>query len=192
MKTTQPRSLRQIAGWCAYVSAGALVIGMVTLVTFFIVGDPFGIMNDIASVVIALSSIPVLLALHQLHRPVNPLLSWMALVLGVFSLLVAALTQSMLVLKIIPYEQTAPATIGFGLFGVALMVYGMVAYTSQIFPRKLSVWGTLAGLGYALVTVGFLLGQQDHLFSYIGGLMTVIAFPTWAIMLGRTFLKVQE
>jgi hypothetical protein len=183
-------SLLRLAGWCAYVAAGATIFGIITLITFFIVGEPFGTMNDIASVVIALTSIPILVALNHLHRSASPILSWSAVVIGILSVLVAATTQSMLVLKIIEYEQSYyPATIAFGVFGVSLMVYGILSYTHGVFSRSMSVWGFFAGLGYFLVIIGFLLGQQNHPLTYVGGLMSVIAFPTWAIMLGSIFLK---
>lgn len=178
-----------VAGWCGYIAAGATIFGFVTFVAFFIVGDPFGIMNDIASVVIALTSIPILIALHQLHQMNYSASSWFALVIGIAALLVAAIAQSMLALKIIKYEQTLPATIGFGIFGISLMIHGYLSRIGETLPRKISMWGIFAGLGYFLVIVGFMLGQQNHPLTYVGGLMSVIAFPTWAIMLGNHFLK---
>ncbi len=183
------KTLIQFAGRCAYIAAGATIFGFLTFVIFFIVGDPFGIMNDIASVVIALTSIPILITLHLLHKTRNRLLSWTALLVGIAALLVAAFTQSMLVLKIIKYEQTVPATIGFGVFGISLMLFAYMSYIQGTFTRKVAVWGIFAGLGYFLVIVGFLLGQQNHPLTYIGGLMSVIAFPVWAIMLGKYWLK---
>jgi hypothetical protein len=179
----------RLLSWCAYIAAGATIFGFITFVVFFIVGDPFGIMNDVASVVIALTSIPILIMLHTLHRTGSIVLSWTALLVGIASLIVAAITQTMLVLKIIKYEQTIPATIGFGIFGVSLMLYGYLSYTQGTFTRNIAVWGILAGLGYFLVIVGFLLGQQNHPLTYIGGLMSVIAFPVWTIMLGKHWLN---
>ncbi len=183
------KTLNQFTGWCAYIAAGATIFGFVTFVIFFIVGDPFGVMNDIASVVIGLTSIPILIALHNLHKTKYAPLSWATLSIGIVSLIVAVATQTMLVMKIIKYEQTVPATIGFGIFGVSLMLFGYMSYTQSTFTRKVAVWGIFAGLGYFLVVVGFLLGQQNHPLSYVGGLISVIAFPTWAIMLGRHWLK---
>ena len=179
----------RVAGWCGYIAAGATIVGFITFVIFLILGDPFGIMNDIASVIIALTSIPILLVLHQLHRVNYAGASWIGLLLGIAALIVAAVTQTMLVLNVIEYKQTVPATIGFGVFGISLMIYGYLSRIGESFPRKISTWGIFAGLGYFLVVIGILLGQQNHPLSYVGGLMSVIAFPTWAIMLGNHFLR---
>lgn len=158
----ETKPLFRFAGWCGYIAAGATIFGFVTFVAFFVVGNPFGVMNDIASVVIALTSIPILIALQELHRMNYSVLSWSALVIGVPALLTAAVTQSMLVLEIIKYEQTLPATIGFGVFGISLMIYGYLSLIGEMLPRKISMGGIFAGLGYFLVIVGFLLGQQNH------------------------------
>lgn len=188
--TMENNSLFNLAGWCGYIAAGATILGFITIIIFFMVGDPFGIMNDISSVVIALAGIPILLAMHQLHRSARPALSLIAFVIGIVAVLVVAATQTMLVLKIIKYEQSAaPATIGFGVFGASLILFGYLSYIANTFSRRMSVWGIFAGLGYILVTAGFLLGLQEHPLSYIGGVMTVIAFPTWAVMLGKQFVK---
>lgn len=179
------KKLNRLSVWCCYIAAGATIVGFITLITFFIVGDPFGIINDIASVVIALTGIPILMLLHTLHRTNYLTWSWAALLAGTAALLVAAGTQTLLVLRIIQYEQTVPATIGFGVFGISLMIYGVLSYSQNMFPRRVAAWGFFAGLGYFLVTAGFLLGQQDHPLSYIGGVMSVIAFPGWTILLGN-------
>lgn len=135
----------RLAGWCGYISAGATIFGFVTFVIFFVVGDPFGIINDIASVIIALSSIPILLALYEHFRGDNFAWSMTALVIGVVSLLVAAVTQTMLVLKIIKYEQTVPATIGFGMFGISLMIFGFLSYRSNLFHVESQLGKSLLG-----------------------------------------------
>ncbi|CAN5460777.1 hypothetical protein BH20CHL7_BH20CHL7_10670 [soil metagenome] len=49
----------QLAGVSALVAAVATVVGMVTLLMFFSRGDPWGKVNDAASVVLMLAMIPV-------------------------------------------------------------------------------------------------------------------------------------
>jgi hypothetical protein len=49
--------------------------------------------------------------------------------------------------------------------------------------------GIAAGLGYVLVTTGFILGGPNQLLTYIGGALAVIAYPIWAFWLGRSLLQ---
>lgn len=119
-----PVDFPRFAGWSAYLSAAATVLGLVSLFVFFAVGEPFGTINDILSIVIAITMIVILFALHRLHRAIAPNMSLVVLVIGVIALLVAVVFQALLVLQIIEFAQTAfIVPLMFGLFGAALMVY---------------------------------------------------------------------
>ena len=187
MKSSQ---LFRYAGWSAYLSAVATIIGFVTIIAFFSMGEPFGSINDISSVVIALSTLLILFALYQLHRPVAPTASLVALVIGVNAMLVAAVFQTLLILKVIAYAQTAvtvPAS--FGIFGASLIAFGYLARTNELQPRRLAYLSIIAGAGYVMVIAGFLLGGQESPLTTIGGLIAVICYPIWAIWFGRLLLS---
>ena len=186
-------SLFRIAGWSAYVSAVATIAGAVTLILFFSVGAPFGVINDVTSVIGSLVIIPILFALHQLHRSRAPAASLGALIVGAIAMLVAAGLQTLLVLKIITFEQTAVTVpSAYGVVGLSLIAFNYLAYAHASFPRKLAVWGIAAGIGYVLVITGFLLGGENHPLTYIGGALAVIAYPIWAFWLGRVWLKFNQ
>jgi hypothetical protein len=88
------------------------------------------------------------------------------LLIGVIAMLVAVVFQALLILQIIEFAQTAfIVPLMFGLFGAALMVYGYLSLTGPSLPRGLA----------ALVI--------------IGGLITVIGYPIWAIWFGRLLLS---
>ncbi len=180
-------SLFRLVGWSAYVSAAATIIGAVTLVIFFSAGDPFGIMNDISSVVIGLTGIIILFAMYQLHRSVAPVISLVAFAVGALAMLTAAVLQTLLVT--IRLDFGVITTYTFGVFGASLVVYGYLVIANKTLPRGLGWWGIVAGAGYILVTTGFILGGPNSNLTYIGGLTSVIAYPTWAIWLGRVLLK---
>jgi hypothetical protein len=182
-------NLFRLAGWSAYISAIATVVGAITLVIFFSLGEPFGTINDVSSIIIAIMGILVLLALHRLHSAVSNAGSLAALVIGVVGLLFAGAAQTMLVLRLIPFEQTPDSSFGFSAFGVAIAVHGYLAWVRNVFPRGLTVWGMVAGIGYVLVSLAFVLGGPDHPLTYAGGAAAVIAYPVWAIWLGRVFLS---
>ena len=176
----------RFAGWSAYLSAAATIIGFVTLILFFSVGQPFGTINDVSSIVIALATLPILFVLHKLHRAVAPLLSLGALIIGIVSALIAALLQTLFVFKVIPINPSSEiVTVAFGVFGVSLAIFNYLAYSNKSFSSKLAIWGIVAGVGYALVALGFLLGGQDHPLTYVGGFAAIVAYPVWAMWFGK-------
>ena len=184
-----PVELIQFASWSAFVSAIATVLGLVALVMFFSFGQPWGTVNDISSVVLALSLMPILLVLHQLHRPYAPFITFAAFVIGVLALLTAVVFQSLLIARIIAFAQTAVVVpVAFGLFGASLIIYNGLAYSNELFPHGLAVLGMVAGAGYIVVIAGFILGGQQHPLSSIGGLTAVVCYPIWAIWFGRLLL----
>lgn len=181
--------LYRYAAWSAFLSAIMTILGLVTLMVFFALGEPWGTLNDITSVILALSILPVLLILHRLHRNAAQTISLVALVIGGIAMLVAAVFQTLLILKVIAFAQTAvvvPAT--FGVLGASLMIYGYLARTNQSLPPRLALVSMIAGVGYVLVILGIIIGGQEHPLAAIGGLTAVICYPICAIWMGRLLL----
>jgi hypothetical protein len=177
------------AGWSAIVSTIATVVGFVTLIIFFSLGQPWGTFNDFASVILAISLLPVLLALYYLHRQNAPVITLAVLVVGILALLVAAVYQLLLIFRVIEFAQTAVIVpTAFGLFGAALVVYSALARAHGSLPNGLALLGMAAGVSYVLVIVGFILGGQEHPLTAIGGLSAVITYPIFAIWFGRILL----
>lgn len=183
--------LSRYAGWSAFLSGVATVLGIATLIAFFAVGEPFGTLNDILSIVIALSIIVILFGLDRLHRSVAPIVSLVVLIIGVIAMLVAVVFQTLLIFRVIEFAQTAVIVpLAFGVFGAALMIYNYLSLADQLLPGRLAILGMIAGAGYVLVITGFLLDPEGgHLLTTIGGLITVIGYPIWAIWLGRVLLS---
>jgi hypothetical protein len=180
-------SLFRLAGWSAYLTAAAAIVAGVTLITFFMFGEPYGTISDISSVVIALSALPILFSLYQLHRSAAPTVSLTALIIGVIGALSAAVFQMILITTRKTYGDAT--SISFGVFGISLVMYGYLANADKTLPRRLAWLGILAGIGYILVTAGFTLGGPNHPLGYVGALASIIGYPAWLIGLGRLFLK---
>jgi hypothetical protein len=180
-------SLRHLAGWSAILSALATILGAVTLVMFFSLGEPFGTINDISSVVIGVTGAIILYALHQVHRGAAPVLSLTAFAIGALAALAAAAFQTVLVVARV--NVGVITTYLFGVFGAALMLYGYLILVHKTLPRGPGWSGIAAGIGYVVVDMGFILSGPNHPLTYIGGIISVLAYPTWAIWLVRIFLK---
>ena len=182
--------LSRYAGWSAIVSAVASIVGLVTLIMFFSLGQPWGTINDISSVVQALSILPVLLALHRLHSLDAPVVSLAAFGIGVLGMLIAAVWQTLLIIGVITFAQTAVISpIAFGVLGISLILYGYRIYRNGMLPRKLALLSLITGAGFVTLIVGVILGGQEHPLSAIGGLIAAIGYPIWAVWFGRILLS---
>jgi len=125
-------SLFRFAGWSAYVSAAATIFGFVTLITFFMVGEPFGTMNDVSSIVIVLAAIPILFSLYQYNRPASPTGSLIALIVGVLGALSAAIFAIISITTRRTYGDSV--SLSYGVFGLSLVMYSYLALTDKVLP----------------------------------------------------------
>jgi hypothetical protein len=181
---------RAFIGWSAFSSAAANILGFVTLVAFFAVGEPFGVINDLTTVILALSMVPLAFVLHELHRRAAPRLSFGAFVIGVVAMVSAAALSALLVLGLVGVELTLVASpIAFGVIGVWLVLNSYLGRSSGTLPSGLIRVGIVAGAAFVLVIVGFLLGGQQHPLAAVGGLTAVICYPIWAVWFSRLLLR---
>ena len=181
------KNLFRLAGWSAILSAIATIVGAVTLVIFFNVGNPYGKINDVSNVIIGLTAILILFALYQIHRVSAPTVSLIAFLTGAVAMLIAAVLQALLILSGTNFGTIV--TVMFGVFGASLLTFNWLANSNRTLPRALAWTGIAAGLGYVLVTAGFLLGGPYDMLTYIGGAFSVIAYPDWGFWLGRIWLR---
>jgi hypothetical protein len=187
-------SFFRFAGWCAYVSAAMVVSGLIAFMLFWSLFSQTGIdniwgpINDATSVVLAFANIVLLIALHRLYRHSAPTVSLIALATGMVAMLVAAVMQSLLILKVIVYADTAVSVpLAFAAYGSVLIVYCLFARRAgrEAWPARLVWFGILAGAGYVLTIAGFMTGSMDSPVTYAGGLLTVVFATLWAVGFGR-------
>jgi hypothetical protein len=181
--------LFRYAGWSAYVSATATILTFVSAISFFSLGQPFGTLNDIASVFQVVFMLPLALVLYRLSRPHGQRLSFLAAALGVGGMLVGGAVQSLLVAGVLTYQQTVQFFPAGSAIGGWLILSSYLSLSSHVLPRALAWAGVLAGVGYGLTVAGFLLGGYQNPVFYAGGLLTVISYSTWAFWLGRVLLS---
>ncbi len=181
--------LSRYAGWSAMAGAGATILGLATLLLFYSLGEPWGTINDVMSMLLALSMAPLWLALYRHCRRAAPTMSLAAFCMGVLAILVVLVFQALLVLRVMRYEQTAvtvPAA--FGTLGGTLMMFGYLQRRARSLRRGLAGLGMMAGAGYVLVIAGISLGGQESALTLVGGLMAAVCYPAWAIWFGRMLL----
>ena len=106
-----------MAGWCAYASGIVSIFGIVFLVAFFttFIG-PLGTLNDISVIIHYTLTLPIALVLRQLLQPHGPVLSLVAMLLGIVGMVAAIVLQVLLVTGVLSFTQQV------GMVIVAFMV----------------------------------------------------------------------
>ncbi len=196
-------------GWTAIAGGVVGIVGFVALLLLFVVGEPFGTLNDILSIPVALLIAPLLLALYRLHAPGYPVIAGVALLAGLAGYAATAIGSGLLVLGRIDFNTSLLFGIGgFGLIGLwALLTSGM-GLRGDTLPRAvawagvaLSVTPTLALLAVlradsvanalnamgGQTTAGIQVSPLAMVFIVLGGL-SYAAMPLWIVWLGRLFL----
>jgi hypothetical protein len=191
MNTSQ---LFRFAGWSAYVTAVADIIGFVSLFVFFAVGGPAGVINDISSVFLSLSLIPPALAWHHLHRSSFPRLSLVNFAIGMIAMLTTAILQAALVVGKVEFEQSLrPVLAANAVVGLWLVVNGVLAsrglHREGSVPRGLAWVSLVAGIGLILIILGFWIGGEAHPLTAVGGLVAFAGILIWAIWFGKLLLS---
>ena len=184
--------LIRLAGWAAYLNAALYIIILITLVLLFTLGGIWGPINDSASVIWALSFLPIALVFYQLHRSVNAPVSLATTIIGIAAMLLFAFLQSLLVLGVVRFEQTIATIITLGgVIGLFVLVNGLLARIGLTLPSGLTWFMIAYGTSTLLAVVGYWLGGQDHPLAAIGYLSGTIAGPIWTIWFGRLMLAEQ-
>ncbi len=182
-------TLIQFAGWSAVINGITSIASTLTLILMFAVAAFFGPLNDAISVIWVLSFIPLALFLHQLHRPINAPLSLISAVAGVGAMLVFAVAQMLLVLRVVRFEQSIGLILVMGaVIGLWAMVNGFLSRSGQTVPATMSWLLIIFGASYIFTAIGWNAAGQQHPLVMIGFLIGAIAGPIWAIWLGRLLL----
>lgn len=184
--------LFRLAGWSAYVSVAAMVAGAI-IVTIMDTGDT-GLLTkleNLTTIILAFAMLPLALVLHQLYRK-----TWLGLVLaatllGVVAMLTAAGAKFLIFIDAISSEGVADVLddLTFALIGGWLVIVGYLGWLSRKPSASLASVAVIAGVGQVLVTIGFLISEPPALWSLVGGGVTIVAYPIWAISMGRWLLR---
>jgi hypothetical protein len=149
--------LTRLAGWCAYASGVAAVIGIAFLILFFTLGGIFGPLNDLAVVVQYTLMLPIALQVHRLVRPAAPRRSGIAAVAGLAGMLAVIVLQAMLVAGLMPFRWQIVLVVPAFLVVLAwFVVTGRLGRSTGLLPEG-TLLHVLAGLyvGYPVWAVSF-------------------------------------
>ena len=200
----------QFVGWTALIGGVVSVVSFVALILLFVVGEPFGTLNDLLTIPTALLMAPLIVALYRVNSADRPALSLLALVAGLVGFVAAAVGGGLLVLGRISFEQSLlPGIGGFGLIGLWLLINSALALGARTLPSGVAWFGLLLALSPTLALVAvFRVGNVATMLTSFGGqsagaapvsplvyafvivgAISYAALPVFLIVLGRLFLS---
>lgn len=200
----------QFVGWTAIVGGVVGVVSFVSLVLLFVVGEPFGTLNDLLAIPVAMLVTPLIIALFRLHAAEQAVLSTLAMLLGLAGFWATAIGGGLLVLDRISFAQSLlPGIGGFGLIGLWLLINSALALGAHTLPRGVAWFGLLLALAPTLALGAVLrVGNVAAMLASFGGqsagvapvsplayafiivgAMSYAAMPVFLIVLGRLFLS---
>ena len=187
-------------GWIAIATGIVGLLGLVFIILFFTVGQPFGTLNDICIGLTAILSAVLVWMLYPRFHAQSPLLSQVALVIAMIGLILV-IVGSILSISAIKgwYLSGLYMAAGNAMIGVWLLGLSFFALQDKSLPNSLGILGFISGLILALglVTIPAIFQGIDvkeyklTLFNslwWISSLGYLALYPTWCILFGRLLL----
>lgn len=173
-----------LAGWFAIAAAVLTVTGLVTLLAFFGTGSAIlGALNDLNTVLMALVTVPVALALYPAASRASSVLAPVAVAADFVGVLLAAGFSALLLAHVLTFNATLmPITIGNGLIGLWLLMTAALLLATSAVPAPLGWLGIAGGAGLVIASMGFPLLGREHPAIAVGGLVALIGlvgFYAW-------------
>ena len=197
-------------GWTAIIGGVVGVIGFVSLILLFVVGEPFGTLNDILSIPTAFLLLPLVVALYRLNAAEQSWLSLFALIAGLTGFISTAVGSVLLVSGRIDFDQSLIYGIGgFGLIGLWALLNSVMGLSDHALPKALAWMGILLGVTPTLALLAVFransvanalngmagqtaAGGQTNPMVYVLFMLGFISYaglPIWFILIGRLFLS---
>lgn len=203
--------LARPAGWAAYLSGIAAVLGLASLVLFFSLESApstaqaphlWGPVSDIAPILQMVSLLIVALGLYRIERSKVASLSLIGSTIGILGMLGVILLQLFLIIKVITFEQEIlPVLVATGTVGIWLILVNFSSRRQQDFPTRLAGLGMAVGAAFVLEPVmltaaGGAIAWRVFMSNYfllavsaVVFLVSYVGFPVWAFWLGRLILR---
>jgi hypothetical protein len=189
-----------IVGWVAIATGIVGLLGLVFIILFFTIGQPFGTLNDICIGLMAILSVVLVWMLYPWHHTQSPLLSQVALVIAMLGAILVMVGAVLSISGVRGWFLSGLyMAAGNGMIGLWLLALSYSALRGNLIPQSLVVFGLISGviLALGLVTIpGIFRGidTQEYkltIFNSIwwaSSLGYLALYPIWCILLGRIII----
>jgi hypothetical protein len=199
------------AGWAAYLSGIAAILGLVSLILFFSLESApntaqsphfWGPVSDIAPILQMLSMLVVLLSFYRIQRAKAAVLSLVGSAIGIIGMLGVVLLQFLLIIKVISFEQEVlPVLVATAVVGIWLIFANSIGQREGDLPTRLAWIGMAVGVAFVfepvmLSAAGGAVAWRVFMSNYlllaasaVVFLVSYVGFPIWAFWLGRVLQR---
>ena len=189
MRAMPSRELLRRASAAGYVVGVAGALALVTLSVFFMAGQPWGTINDVA-LIVTIAALPFLmLAFWELGGLTPTPLALAAQALGWLSAAAWCITHVLFISGVVQIDYFAGAASGaLAIESVALVVLGLWIAGANLLAGPwlsgLRWYGLIVGLGVVLYGLATLAAGTNGPLIYAGALGYLILFPVWGFLMG--------
>jgi hypothetical protein len=189
-----------IFGWIAIATGIVGLLGLIFIILFFTVGQPFGTLNDICIALMAILSVVLVWKLYPWHHAQSPSLSLVALVIALLGALLVIVGAVLSISGIKGWFLSGLyMAAGNGMIGIWLLALNYSALRGNLFPQGLAIFGLISGviLALGLVTIpGIFRGVDTQEYKitvfnaiwWTSSLGYLALYPIWCILAGRILL----
>jgi hypothetical protein len=172
------------------------LLGLVFLILFFTVGQPFGTLNDICIGVVAILSAVIAWKTYPAYHTQAPLLSLAGMLFVCFGALIVVAGSVLVIFGFTGWFLAGLyMAAGYGLIGLWLLGLNYTASRGYGWPHNLIILGLLSGVVMALglTTIPGIVRGIDSMesapwvVSYIcqaGALGYLLLYPIWCVLMG--------
>lgn len=190
------------------LAAGISALLQVTFLTlmFTVSNRPFGTISDYFYALTPLLVLPLFISLRQNAELQQPGFSQFFLIIGMIGLLIASITQVVLLLKMINYKQSVLGNIvGTSLMGITILTYA-ISHLNSALPGSFTWFGIMLGavMLSGFITAAFFLDKVTAMSSgqftltsanplmsvvVLAGMLAQIGLPIWLLWAARLLLN---
>jgi hypothetical protein len=189
MRAMPSRDLLRPASLAGYVVGVAGALALVTLSFFFMAGQPFGTINDVALIVTIIALPFLMLAFWELGGLTPTPLALAAQALGWLAAAAWCVTHVLFITGVVGIDYSAGAASGaLAIESVALIVIGLWIAGANLLAgpwlSNLRWFGLVVGVGVVLYGLGTLTAGTNGPLIYVGALAYLILLPVWGLLMG--------
>jgi hypothetical protein len=190
-----------IIGRVAIATGISGLLGLVLIVLFFTIGQPFGTLNDIFIGLTAILSVVLVWMLYPGYHTQSPILSQLALVIAIVGGLVVVIGSVLVISGTTGwYLSGLYMAAGNAMIGLWLLAINYSSWQGTPFPFVLVLFGLISGaiLALGLVAIPDIIRGIDtsefkittvNVIWWTSALGWLALYPIWCILTGRALLK---
>jgi hypothetical protein len=177
-------------GWVAIITGVSAILAVIFLALMATVNPSFGKVNDVLNAIVGISSAVLAWMLYAEHHAKSPLMSQIALALGVVGAIFTIVGSVLIIFGFTDFVLAGWYTgVGYALIGLWLVAFCYSMQRGDVMPHNLIILVGLIGIPGIFTKIDSMESMPWYLYiAFFGYLGTYILYPIWAILLGRNLL----